>query len=1173
MVMASTIQEGKVFATFEKHNQFLELQNTLLNIDLTDQSVPERDDENDTLLKSLLMILYQYHEQSYLLDPYLENLVTPVVDRLKYYAKLFVESDLPATHLTKRMNRVANLLYYYINFRGYKSIVRFFPHEIADLTIALDCMFKVPNEHSDWPLRYVMLIWLYLICMIPFDLSQFDESDQAGGVANQLENLAKFYLEKAGLEGDGAALLLSRLYMRKDTRSRLPSHLHWTLDSLKNGDDVVLSIGALQVICQVTKDGPVEVIRDFLAEYLSIVSTIDDSANSLNNTHIRKMKYKLSARVAIRLLPPRRTNITRGKLLVQTSEFETSLEELEQNVPTVVEDVLQQLFEGLQDRDTIVRWSAAKGVARIAERLPAAFAEQVLETVMGLFAIHSTTTTSMYDLPSIAESTWHGACLACAEVARRGLVSTSNLSELIDWLSKALYFDLRKGAHSIGSNVRDAAAYVLWSLARTQTSSALAPYAESLAHHLVTVSLFDREVHVRRAASAAFQEFVGRTVPTMFSLYNYTNNLGQALFPAGIDVLRKTDFYAVSVRRNAFLEAALQVSEHKEYRTFMTYHLLNVTLRHWDATMRELSSQSLHHIILTDFANLSDIAISKSVKLLDSVDIYDMHGGLLALTEIAKAYDSRSADSGRSDSQKDQIFDSLSRLADDVVFSNRYDIVTAAACRMIASTLTSKQLSPINDSRIPRWKKIVEFGLKHRNPSVQEAAAEAMRRVSLLQDCTQDVKRYTLIQELMSSYPNVQQSLGLLLGMLRYDVNPLGIEHVVETLLDCVTPAKRFDVEARRTCYQAMTKIVTTVAPHLKDRISARHCQALFRAMLGGLNDYTNDERGDVGSWIRITCIKGLSSTLEILFAIADIAQDLTDYLPPDLFKSAIAGILKQGLERLDNVRQVAGECFVPLLNLPPPVAPHAERWMLPGKHMIEGLLLGEAEPRNWSDGSWFFPKAVRFLEIADYRDEVLSGIVMSMGSKTDSIQRPMTNSLIAYVKNLPTAACTNGAFDVISLIDSLTELARRNFSNNNIVVPIFQTFNILLENNTIQRLSQHPSGLQSLQAVLEIVMRNISRIKSIARVHEAMKIVINLLTVEPLSKNCTISLKSFFLHNVPKIRMDAAEYFYLALQTTGLTNVDEIETIVLETEWMSSDQEAIEDAFKCIQGLLANNS
>lgn len=87
-------------------------------------------------------------------------------------------------------------------------------------------------------------------------------------------------------------------------------------------------------------------------------------------------------------------------------------------------------------KDTIVRWSAAKGAARVAERLPAYFADQVLDTITGLFSIHSLAAASLYDLPAVAESTWHGACLASAEMARRGLVTVDKLADLIEWLSK-----------------------------------------------------------------------------------------------------------------------------------------------------------------------------------------------------------------------------------------------------------------------------------------------------------------------------------------------------------------------------------------------------------------------------------------------------------------------------------------------------------------------------------------------------------------------------------------------------------------------------------------------------------------------------------------------------------------------------------------------------------------
>lgn len=70
------------------------------------------------------------------------------------------------------------------------------------------------RELSRWPLRYVVLLWLSLIIMIPFDLAQFDDGDHVGRTASTVESVGKEYLGKAGLEREGAAILLSRIYMR-----------------------------------------------------------------------------------------------------------------------------------------------------------------------------------------------------------------------------------------------------------------------------------------------------------------------------------------------------------------------------------------------------------------------------------------------------------------------------------------------------------------------------------------------------------------------------------------------------------------------------------------------------------------------------------------------------------------------------------------------------------------------------------------------------------------------------------------------------------------------------------------------------------------------------------------------------------------------------------------------
>lgn len=72
----------------------------------------------------------------------------------------------------------------------------------------------IARDASQWALRYVVLLWLSLICMIPFDLAQFDDPDRVGETAASIESIAKGFLGKAGLEREGAAILLSRLYIR-----------------------------------------------------------------------------------------------------------------------------------------------------------------------------------------------------------------------------------------------------------------------------------------------------------------------------------------------------------------------------------------------------------------------------------------------------------------------------------------------------------------------------------------------------------------------------------------------------------------------------------------------------------------------------------------------------------------------------------------------------------------------------------------------------------------------------------------------------------------------------------------------------------------------------------------------------------------------------------------------
>ncbi|KAF7288586.1 TFCD-C domain-containing protein [Mycena chlorophos] len=1123
------LEESRVFATFERHSEFVDAQATLLRLDLTQAPSPDQDKDETALFRKLSNILDEYQEQAHLLDPFLEQLVGPVVAAIKSRAQLVFNNPAADPTNPARIERVASLLYCYVKSRGYKTINRYFPHEIADLALARACMTGVAEQPKQWALRYAGLLWLSLICMIPFDLVQFDEGAE-GETADALEKIARPLLERAGLERDGAALMLARFYIRKDTRLRFEVFLSATEERVVSAQDAFTVIGLLQVLCELAKSGPAELVQQYASRLFAVSEKIESNRVLDTNTLVRKLKTKLVARIPLRILPPP-VGRRKGRALAGEDRVESeAIAQDEIEIPESVEGVLEQLFKSLQDKDTIVRWSAAKSVARISERLPSEFADQVLDTVMGLFAIHSIAAASLYDLPAIAESTWHGACLACAEMARRGLVSTEALPTLMEWLSKALYFDLRKGAHSIGSNVRDAAAYVLWSLARAQSPDALKPHAGDLARRLVTVALYDREIHIRRAASASFQEHVGRT----------------SLFPHGIDVLRKTDFYAVSVRRNAFLVAAPQVAEHDEYREFLFDHLLNVTARHWDISMRQLGAQSLRLVCAPHLQDLGPVAISRAAKLLSSPDTSDLHGAFLVLAEIASAYRNVPNDRSR------EIFECISLVPERVLLGPRNELVTAAACVVLARSISRAEAQ---QPATALWRKLLEGGLKHRSATVQESAASALGAFCSLWGLLVRMLTLerTLIREMRKSGPAVQQSLGRVLGAMDYDAFPTCLPDALSCLLDCVgvNATAKLTVEARRNCYAAVPQIVRNLVPRLEQHLSAATCNALVDAMLHGLEDYTIDERGDVGSWVRIACLRGLTAFCEAVIPNASNLSAFEQYFPVEKYHAAVAGVLKQGVERLDNVRQDAGDCLQTLLALAPPAVRDGGEWTVRDLPLVNELF--STSESGWKDGAWLFPRAVRLLDVPQYRPALLAGMVLSLASRTESTQRPVARALVDYSNALPLEA--RGGYSLLELTGDLLARAQINLLANSIVVPVLQTFNVLLEADALQRLPKNTQGLSSLRELLAIATRNVARLKNVQRIQESMKIVSNLLRIPELFTQSVDGLAPFLRHQFPHIRLATSEYLYLVLQSVDVgQETDEAEEVLLETEWSAED-------------------
>ena len=66
--------------------------------------------------------------------------------------------------------------------------------------------------------------------------------------------------------------------------------------------------------------------------------------------------------------------------------FKDDTEENEEDydIPDEIEEVIEYLLEGLRSVETVIRWSAAKGIGRVTGRLPKELADDVVASLLQL---------------------------------------------------------------------------------------------------------------------------------------------------------------------------------------------------------------------------------------------------------------------------------------------------------------------------------------------------------------------------------------------------------------------------------------------------------------------------------------------------------------------------------------------------------------------------------------------------------------------------------------------------------------------------------------------------------------------------------------------------------------------------------------------------------------------
>uniref|UniRef100_A0A670K9N2 Tubulin-specific chaperone D n=1 Tax=Podarcis muralis TaxID=64176 RepID=A0A670K9N2_PODMU len=942
---SDVIAKGNILETFSESQEIQELINSLRSMH-GDLSLRE------TVLEKFKVILNNYQEQPHLLDPHLESMLNSLLLIIQDEA-----SPCSLVHLTFQF------LYIISKVRGYKTFLRMFPHEVVDVQPVLDMLeSQNPKDHETWETRYMLLLWLSVTCLIPFDLARLDGniSSQEGcprvPTMDRILKVAKSYLIVSDKARDAAAVLVSKFITRPDVKQkRMADFLDWTLSMLSKSsfqtmEGTIVMDGMLQALAQLFKHGKRE---DCLPYASTVLDCLDNcKLSESNQTLLRKLGVKLVQRLGLTFLKPKvaKWRYQRGfrslaanlqfsesspaaqEAINATAVKEEEEEEEEYDIPGEVENVIEQLLIGLKDKDTIVRWSAAKGIGRLTGRLPKELADDVVGSVLDCFSFQET------------DNAWHGGCLALAELGRRGLLLPSRLSDVVPVILKGLSYDEKRGACSVGSNVRDSACYVCWAFARAYDPLELRPFVNQISSALVITAIFDRDINCRRAASVSC-EF--------------------GTFPHGIDILTAADYFAVGSRANCFLNISVYIAGFPEYTQSMIDHLVNMKINHWDPVIRDLSTKALHNITPQAPEYMANEVLPKLLPLAIGTDLHTRHGAILACAEITHALSKLAEENKRSITSylDEKALEGLKQIHVEKLYSLRF----LPVCALIEKLSLSKM--PFRGDPI-----IVAAlaALCNEYYYIEEEGANPAQQDEL-------VNQY--ISGLQSHEEMTRCGLSSALGALPRFLLKGKLQEVLDGLkgVTSISPQYVSFAESRKDGLKAISKVCLTVGVKGEGSPAEVVCRnnvtEIYNILLNGLNDYTTDSRGDVGVWVREAA---MTSLMEMTLLLARTEPELID---ANVSKRIMCCVAQQSAEKIDRFRAHAGSVFLTLLYFDDPPIPH-----IPHREDLEKIFpRSEAVTLNWNAPSQAFPRITQLLSLPSYQYHVLTGLTVSVGGLTES--------------------------------------------------------------------------------------------------------------------------------------------------------------------------------------------
>lgn len=568
---------------------------------------------------------------------------------------------------------ICKLIYTFCKIRGEKVIVRFLNVETKYLELLLSALEDAERQQASedtsaqwtWEERYVVLLWLSHLMFAPFDLATIssvymEDVDLAGipgffwpsnvpGITVRIMPLAVKYLASPGKERDAAKALLVRMAMRRDMQQLGVMHalVQWALFWLRPKPDEPTQspykyIGVLAFLAGIlTSSTETSDLNKYSSTIFNTVHAIpfndDEMSRTINSSALaKKTIIKLMRSIAVAKLKREKQDMG-GVELVETT--------------------IGHLLECLADNDTPVRLAASKALSIVTLSLPEYMASQVVDAVLeslekNVLVVQNPSDSSLpptRDLTSVDHLEWHGLMLTLSHLLYRRSPPPDKLGNIVRALLLGLSFERRSPTGgSIGTNVRDAACFGIWAVARRYSTQELlsvpsdvvrdvqlgekTSVLQILATDLVVTASLDPAGNIRRGSSAALQELIGRHPDTVVE---------------GIALVQAVDYHSVALRSRAIHDVAMSSTKlHSQYGEAILNALLGWRgIGDADAAARRVAGLAFGTVIAEmDHFNVSDghntLVVScirriyQSIRALQNRQVEEKHGLLLALASI-----------------------------------------------------------------------------------------------------------------------------------------------------------------------------------------------------------------------------------------------------------------------------------------------------------------------------------------------------------------------------------------------------------------------------------------------------------------------------------------------------------------------------------------------------------